>query len=79
MNDQGITYADTKGLKLIGVLRNEWRQRNVGIYENPKDTTGQTVVSVGHPMGGGEPIVCIEPRTYYLREIAAYPREIVYR
>lgn len=61
---------------VIGRLNNKWRQRRVVVHEHPTDPG--MVVSVGYPYGGGNPVVCEEPRSYFEREIKAFPRELIY-
>ena len=70
-----MTPAETD-TPVIGLLRNEWRRRHVTVLAHPSDP--EKVISVGVPFGGGEPIVCEEPRAADARAIAKYPREDVY-
>lgn len=62
--------------KIIGLLRNNWRQRQVTVYEIPGDA--ENVRSVGVPFDGGEPVECVELRSQYARVIELYPEEAVY-
>ena len=45
---------------ILGFMVNEWRRRNVSIYEHKGDLS--KVITVGEPFGGGEPVVCVEER-----------------
>ena len=53
---------DINPQKYIGRFINEWRGRTVQIYEHEDPTK---VVTVGTPLTGGTPIICIENRSDY--------------
>jgi hypothetical protein len=58
--------------KLIGILRNNWRERLVRIYATDDP---ETVFTVGEPFVSGRPVVeCMESRDLYKHVIAIYPR-----
>ena len=67
MNAEGITYEQALDLQLIWSFTNGWRQRRVDILEHPTDSA--KVVTVGRPIGGGTPVVCVEDRSAYDRII----------
>ncbi len=48
---------------LLGHFINKWRGRNVYIYQH-KEKPDQ-VITVGEPIGGGQPIVCEEALSGY--------------
>lgn len=47
----------------IGKFRNDWRQREVYIFDHPNDPA--MVVTVGYPYNGSAPIITDEPRKTY--------------
>ena len=50
--------------KFLGAFRNEWRQRNVEIFEMAGDAN--SVVTVGRPFDETQdPVACIESRADY--------------
>lgn len=65
MNTEGFTAETARKLKPLGSFRNEWRRREVEIYEHPTDVG--RVVTVGCPMDGGSPVVCVENQSDYQR------------
>jgi len=60
----------------IGQMNNKWRQRMVYIYPDPNNSN--KVISEGFPFNGGDPIICIEDKELYSKEIEAYPRIVIY-
>lgn len=76
MNSENITIETIKGKPVIGLLKNNWRQRHVTIYDHP--TNPEMVVSVGVPFNNTEQIVCVEERTAYARVISRYPETVTY-
>ena len=75
MNEENFT-AENINTKLIGRLKNNWRKRRVLVYEHPCDTS--KVISVGYPFGGGDPIVCVERRSDWLRVLGLFPETATY-
>ena len=64
-----------KGNK-IGVMRNNWRQRTVDVYEDLDDAS--KVVTIGTPFEGGKPVQCHEARADWKTTIACFPRTYVF-
>ena len=62
--------------KLIGRLRNNWRRRDVEVFEIEGDP--EHVLSVGQPFDDGEVVECVERRTDWQRVIAMFPELAVY-
>lgn len=70
MNDRGITLEDVMANKYgacIGSFRNKWRERFVEIYS----LDDLHVVTVGYPTSGA-PIVCVEERSAFQRNIGKF-------
>ncbi len=63
-------------MKVIGILRNNWRQRLVTIYEIGDEP--DKVLTVGDPFDGSKSIVCVENRADWKRVINLYPKTAVY-
>jgi len=55
----------------IGNARNEWRERNVQVFEHKELPT--MVITVGHPFNGDKPVICTEPREQWEHVIRVYP------
>jgi len=60
----------------IGRLWNNWRKRDVIVYDHP--TEKDMVVTVGFPYNGGEPVVCNELRANWRRVIEMFPEVAEY-
>lgn len=54
-------------LKLLGTFRNNWRERNVSLYEHPTDP--ESIVSVGVGFHDGKETVCEELRIAYMSQL----------
>lgn len=66
-------------MKIIGLLRNNWRQRNVTVFEIPDDP--DHVRTVGVPFNAttnGRTVDVIEKRSDWTRVIDLYPEVAVY-
>jgi len=67
---------------VIGILRNNWRQRLVYVYAIPGDT--EHVRSVGWPIENGvvrkdvAPVDCVENIDAWQRTISLFPKTAVY-
>jgi hypothetical protein len=77
-NSENITLETVKGKPVIGRLKNNWRQRDVTVYDHP--TNPNMVVSVGVPFGSSEKdaVVCVEEREAFARVINLYPKTATY-
>jgi hypothetical protein len=75
-NDEGFTKDSLKTLKVIGVMRNNWRQRMVTICQHP--TRQDDVVTFGTPFDEGETIVCVEPKIHFENCIQIFPKTHIY-
>jgi len=66
---QILKEIDVQKFTLLHTFRNEWRQRQVYIYEHPTDT--DKVITMGYQIAasGGvttiPPVICIEKRLLY--------------
>lgn len=58
---------DYTKLKKIGTYRNNWRERDVTLYEHPTDAA--RVISVGVGIHNGKEVVCDESRADYRRQL----------
>ncbi len=78
MNYEGFTEASLPNLKIIGHLLNNWRQRDVWVYEHPSDPA--KVVTIGYPLNNpkGETHICVEAKRDYERVINLYPETAHY-
>lgn len=75
-NSEGFTVENTENLPVVGILINNWRKRRVNVHSHPTDCA--KVISIGYPMDGGEPVVCVESVEEYERVLLSYPSAVVY-
>jgi hypothetical protein len=77
-NSENITIEtiQEKHLSLIGLLKNNWRKRNVEVYSHP--TNSEKIVSVGYSFFNKEPIVCVEDKKDYSNVISQFPKMVIY-
>ena len=67
-NNTGYTREEIAKQKILGSFHNEWRQRNVSIYEHPEHD--YEVITIGYPCDGvSEPIICVEKKSLFFRYI----------
>ena len=50
--------------KYLGRFLNEWRRRDVAVYEHVDNP--ELLITVGWPMDGGEAVVCEERRSDWI-------------
>lgn len=63
-NSHGITAKEVPQYPLLGTFNN-WRRRRVQVREF--DETH--VLTVGIPFDASEPVICVEPRDVYQRQL----------
>lgn len=74
-NTSGMARAEISELKIIGLCRNNWRQRFVTVYEIPDSTD---VISVGEAFDQSSTVICREPRNGFSNAIAMFPKPYIY-
>lgn len=78
LTDQGVFSAEqAEKLPFIGYLKNNWRQRDVSIYQHPRDP--ELVVTVGVPRCANPMrVVTVEHKSAYAQAIAKFPDVAIY-
>ena len=76
VNNSGMQLEAINKLEVIGVCRNNWRQRTVFVYAIPNNE--QEVISRGESFDGKQVFYCREPRNGFCNAIAVYPKTYVY-
>lgn len=61
---------------VIGKMRNNWRQRNVTVYEDLD--ASHMVITVGEPFDGSKPVECHEHRSEWKTTLSCFPRTYVF-
>jgi len=75
VNNSGMDLsAIVRDLPMVGIMRNNWRQRMVTLYQ----VSETEVISIGKSFDLKEIVVCREPRESFKSTLAAYPSTYVY-
>jgi hypothetical protein len=77
-NSTHCSLEEIQTWKVIGLLRNCWRGRNVTLYEIP-ESDGTQIVSVGVTFDGAEVVVCAEQREAFKVTLERFPQPVVFR
>jgi hypothetical protein len=62
-NNTSFTYEEITKFKRLAITINEWRQRNITLYQHPNDP--ERVISVGVTFNNSMIVVADEAKTLY--------------
>lgn len=76
INNTSYPIEDIKKMEPIGKCRNNWRQRNITLYQHP--TLPDRILSIGIHFNEEQTIVCDELKQDHRNTLEAFPKTYIY-
>jgi len=73
-NNTPYTIEQIEAMEIIGAFKNNWRQRNVRIYQHPDYP--DSVVTLGRPFDGSSEICTVEDKKNFQRFIGFFNKVV---